>query len=68
MVGQGSGAVINIAAGATSGSVNFPAPANTPYIDGGKVQKLDYVSASPYRVPIARLAAAQAALQQKALD
>ncbi|PZO74168.1 MAG: pyruvate, phosphate dikinase [Sphingomonas taxi] len=26
---------------------------------------LDYVSASPYRVPIARLAAAQAALQQK---
>ncbi|QZD71407.1 LapA family giant adhesin [Pseudomonas sp. 3-2] len=33
-----NGAVINIAAGATSGSVNFPAPANTPYIDGGKVQ------------------------------
>jgi pyruvate,orthophosphate dikinase len=27
---------------------------------------LDYVSCSPYRVPIARLAAAQAALQQKA--
>ena len=26
-------------------------------------QRLDYVSASPYRVPIARLAAAQAALQ-----
>jgi pyruvate,orthophosphate dikinase len=25
---------------------------------------LDYVSASPYRVPIARLAAAQAALRQ----
>ncbi|MFH0023259.1 LapA family giant adhesin [Pseudomonas fluorescens] len=33
-----NGAVINIAAGATSGSVNFPAPANTPYVDGGKVQ------------------------------
>jgi uncharacterized protein YegL len=33
-----NGAVINIAAGATSGTVNFPAPANTPYIDGGKVQ------------------------------
>ncbi|WP_137219088.1 retention module-containing protein, partial [Pseudomonas koreensis] len=33
-----NGAVINIAAGATSGSVNFAAPANTPYIDGGKVQ------------------------------
>jgi len=30
--------------------------------------KLDYVSCSPYRVPVARLAAAQAALQQKALD
>jgi pyruvate,orthophosphate dikinase len=28
----------------------------------------DYVSCSPYRVPVARLAAAQAALQQKALD
>ncbi|HRY04785.1 MAG TPA: hypothetical protein P5256_16750, partial [Beijerinckiaceae bacterium] len=27
---------------------------------------LDYVSCSPYRVPIARLAAAQAALGQKA--
>jgi pyruvate,orthophosphate dikinase len=26
---------------------------------------LDYVSASPYRVPIARLAAAQAALRQR---
>ena len=26
---------------------------------------LDYVSCSPYRVPLARLAAAQAALQQK---
>ncbi|MEO8642131.1 retention module-containing protein, partial [Pseudomonas sp.] len=33
-----NGAVINIAAGATTGSVNFDAPANTPYIDGGKVQ------------------------------
>nr|WP_326839007.1 immunoglobulin-like domain-containing protein [Pseudomonas mandelii] len=33
-----NGAVINIAAGATTGSVNFAAPANTPYIDGGKVQ------------------------------
>ncbi|PRB46079.1 large adhesive protein [Pseudomonas sp. MYb2] len=33
-----NGAVINIAAGATSGSVNFAAPANTPYVDGGKVQ------------------------------
>ncbi|WP_150775413.1 retention module-containing protein, partial [Pseudomonas fluorescens] len=33
-----NGAVINIAAGATSGSVNFAAPANSPYIDGGKVQ------------------------------
>ena len=30
--------------------------------------KLDYVSCSPFRVPVARLAAAQAALQQKALD
>jgi pyruvate,orthophosphate dikinase len=30
--------------------------------------KLDYVSCSPYRVPVARLAAAQAALEQKALD
>ena len=28
----------------------------------------DYVSCSPYRVPVARLAAAQATLQQKALD
>jgi pyruvate,orthophosphate dikinase len=28
----------------------------------------DYVSCSPFRVPVARLAAAQAALQQKALD
>ena len=27
---------------------------------------LDYVSCSPYRVPIARLAAAQAAIRQKA--
>jgi uncharacterized protein YegL len=33
-----NGAVINIAAGDTSGSVNFAAPANTPYIDGSKVQ------------------------------
>ncbi|CAN7733436.1 retention module-containing protein [Pseudomonas sp. LjRoot277] len=33
-----NGAVINIAAGATTGSVNFAAPANTPYIDGDKVQ------------------------------
>ncbi|WLH35845.1 retention module-containing protein [Pseudomonas sp. FP2196] len=33
-----NGAVINIAAGATTGSVNFAAPANTPYIDGSKVQ------------------------------
>jgi pyruvate, orthophosphate dikinase len=29
---------------------------------------LDYVSCSPYRVPIARLAAAQAALAQKPTD
>jgi pyruvate,orthophosphate dikinase len=29
---------------------------------------LDYVSASPYRVPVARLAAAQAALQVKVGD
>jgi pyruvate,orthophosphate dikinase len=29
---------------------------------------LNYVSCSPYRVPVARLAAAQAALQTKALD
>jgi pyruvate,orthophosphate dikinase len=29
---------------------------------------LDYVSCSPYRVPVARLAAAQAALQSKAKD
>ena len=29
---------------------------------------LDYVSCSPYRVPIARLAAAQAQLEQKASD
>jgi pyruvate,orthophosphate dikinase len=29
---------------------------------------LDYVSCSPFRVPVARLAAAQAALQAKALD
>jgi pyruvate,orthophosphate dikinase len=29
---------------------------------------LDYVSCSPYRVPVARLAAAQASLKQKALD
>ncbi|MCI9878210.1 immunoglobulin-like domain-containing protein, partial [Pseudomonas atacamensis] len=33
-----NGAVINIAAGATSGSVNFPAPANTPYMDGSNVR------------------------------
>jgi pyruvate, orthophosphate dikinase len=30
--------------------------------------KLDYVSASPYRIPVARLAAAQAALQVKVGD
>ena len=29
---------------------------------------LDYVSASPYRIPVARLAAAQAALQTKVGD
>ena len=29
---------------------------------------LDYVSASPYRIPVARLAAAQAALQVKVGD
>jgi pyruvate,orthophosphate dikinase len=29
---------------------------------------LDYVSCSPFRVPVARLAAAQAALNQSALD
>jgi pyruvate,orthophosphate dikinase len=29
---------------------------------------LDYVSCSPYRVPVARLAAAQAALQMKSSD
>jgi len=29
---------------------------------------LNYVSCSPYRVPVARLAAAQAALATKALD
>src|SRR5439155_15332970 len=29
---------------------------------------LDYVSCSPFRVPVARLAAAQAALQKSALD
>jgi pyruvate,orthophosphate dikinase len=29
---------------------------------------LDYVSASPYRVPVARLAAAQAALRVKVGD
>jgi len=29
---------------------------------------LDYVSCSPYRVPIARLAAAQAQLEQRASD
>jgi pyruvate,orthophosphate dikinase len=29
---------------------------------------LDYVSCSPYRVPVARLAAAQAALKQSALN
>jgi pyruvate,orthophosphate dikinase len=29
---------------------------------------LDYVSCSPYRVPIARLAAAQAKLEQSASD
>src|SRR4029453_10492501 len=29
---------------------------------------LNYVSCSPYRVPVARLAAAQAALKQKVLD
>ncbi len=29
---------------------------------------VDYVSCSPYRVPVARLAAAQAALKQRALD
>jgi pyruvate,orthophosphate dikinase len=30
--------------------------------------KLDYVSCSPFRVPVARLAAAQAALAMKAPD
>ena len=30
--------------------------------------KLDYVSCSPFRVPVARLAAAQAALSTKAAD
>jgi pyruvate,orthophosphate dikinase len=29
---------------------------------------LDYVSCGPFRVPVARLAAAQAALKKKALD
>ena len=29
---------------------------------------LDYVSCSPYRVPVARLAAAQAAMKQDATD
>jgi pyruvate,orthophosphate dikinase len=29
---------------------------------------LDYVSCSPYRVPIARLAAAQAALSDQAIE
>ncbi|WP_375428501.1 putative PEP-binding protein, partial [uncultured Sphingomonas sp.] len=33
-------------------------------IDFCETVKLDYVSASPYRVPIARLAAAQAALRR----
>jgi pyruvate,orthophosphate dikinase len=32
-------------------------------IDFCESQRLDYVSCSPYRVPIARLAAAQAALR-----
>ncbi|RON15409.1 large adhesive protein [Pseudomonas brassicacearum] len=32
-----NGAVIQIAAGASSGSVEFAAPADTPYVDGGKV-------------------------------
>jgi len=32
-----NGAVIQIAAGASSGSVDIAAPADTPYVDGGKV-------------------------------
>jgi pyruvate,orthophosphate dikinase len=36
-------------------------PASIDFCEG---VKLDYVSASPYRVPIARLAAAQAALRR----
>ncbi len=37
-------------------------------IDFCEAQRLDYVSCSPYRVPIARLAAAQAALKRAAAD
>ena len=35
------------------------------YPDVYKRQGLDYVSCSPYRVPVARLAAAQAAIKQR---
>jgi pyruvate,orthophosphate dikinase len=37
-------------------------------IDFCESQRLDYVSCSPYRVPIARLAAAQAALRHAAAN
>jgi pyruvate,orthophosphate dikinase len=40
-------------------------PSSIHFFDG---VGLDYVSCSPYRVPVARLAAAQAALKQKAGD
>jgi pyruvate,orthophosphate dikinase len=40
-------------------------PASVHFFDSAK---LDYVSASPYRIPVARLAAAQAALNVKVGD
>ena len=40
-------------------------PASIRFFDG---VGLDYVSASPYRVPVARLAAAQATIEAKAVD
>ena len=51
-------------------SILFAILAGLAWGAGGYFEKagLNYVSCSPYRIPVARLAAAQAALQQKALD
>ena len=55
--------------GRTSSSASAASTAATrPRSTSSTTVGLDYVSASPYRVPVARLAAAQAALQVKVGD